>query len=216
MVLLDWVKARWLRIAAHAGAVVPLAWLLWAYWQGLFLVDPVREITTLSGKTALILLLLSLACAPINTVLGYRRVLRLRRPLGMYAALYVGLHFLTFVWLDYGLDLGLLGAAIFDQRYVLVGFAAGLLLLPLVLTSTRAWQRRLGKNWKRLHRLGYLAGILAIVHFVWLEKDFREPLRYGVLLGVLLFVRVPWIRRALSRTRGWLRTRWERHAPGAV
>jgi sulfoxide reductase heme-binding subunit YedZ len=173
----------------------------WRYSQGLFLVDPVREITTITGKTALILLMLSLACAPISTVFGFKRVLRVRRALGLYAFLYAGLHFLTFVGLDYGFDVDLLGQAIFDQRYVLVGFASGLILLALALTSTKGWQKRLGKNWKRLHRLGYVAGVLAVVHFLWLVKDVREPVRYGVVLALFLVLRIPRVRQAVSHVR---------------
>lgn len=214
MVLLGWLKARWLRIAVHVGALAPLAWLLWAYWRGLFVVDPVREITTLTGKTALILLMLSLACTPLGTLLGFRRLLRARRALGLYAALYAGLHFLTFVWLDYGLDVGLLRGAILDQRYVLAGFAAGLVLLLLAATSTKGWQKRLGKGWKRLHRLAYLAGILAVVHFWWLVKDYREPLRYAALLAVLLVLRIAPVRRAVTRMRRRLRVGPEVALPG--
>jgi sulfoxide reductase heme-binding subunit YedZ len=195
------LKTHWLQILTHVAALLPLAWLLWAYGQGLFLIDPVKEITTRTGKTALILLILSLACTPAYTISGFKQVQRLRRPLGLYAFLYAGLHFLTFVGLDYGFDLRLIRRDILDQRYVLVGFAAGLLLLPLAITSTRGWQKRLGKNWKRLHRLAYLAGILAIAHFVWLVKDIREPLRYGVVMALLLVVRIPAIRKALSNAR---------------
>jgi sulfoxide reductase heme-binding subunit YedZ len=201
------LKARWLQILAHVAALLPLAWLLWAYWQGLFFIDPVKQIMTRTGKTALILLILSLACTPVHVVFGFRQVLRLRRPLGLYAFLYAGLHFLTFAGLDYGFDFGLIRQGILDQRYVLVGFAAGLLLLLLAITSTRKWQKRLGKNWKRLHRLVYLAGILAIVHFLWLVKDIREPLRYGAVVALLLVVRIPVVRKALSDVRHRLKTR---------
>ena len=195
------LKARWLQILVHVAALLPLAWLLWAYWQGLFIIDPIKEITTRTGKTALILLTLSLACTPAHTIFGLRQALRLRRPLGLYASMYAGLHFLIFVGLDYGFDLDLIRRDILDQRYVLVGFAAGLLLLLLALTSTRGWQKRLGKNWKRLHRLAYLAGILAIVHFMWLVKDIREPLRYGIVVAMLLILRIPVIRRTLINAR---------------
>jgi sulfoxide reductase heme-binding subunit YedZ len=195
------LKARWLQILTHVGALLPLAWLLWETWQGQFIVDPVKEITTRTGKTALILLILSLACTPVNTIFGFKQVLRVRRPLGLYAFLYVGLHFLTFLGLDYGFDLDLIRQDILDQRYVLVGFATGLLLLPLAITSTKGWQKRLGKSWKRLHRLVYLASILDIVHFVWLTKDLREPLRYGGVVVLLLIVRLPAIKRAISNAR---------------
>ena len=140
MVLGRRFKLHWLQVVAHVGALLPLGWLLWQAWQDLFLVDPVREITTFTGQAAIILLLLSLACTPLNTVTGYKPFLRLSRPLGLYAFMYASLHFATFVGLDYGFDLALLGGAIFEQRYVVVGFAAGLILLALAITSTRAWQ----------------------------------------------------------------------------
>ena len=207
MVLLTKLKANWLRIVVHVGALLPLAWTILQYEQGMFLVDPVREITTRTGKAALILLLLSLACTPLGTVFGFNRVRRVRRALGLYAFLYASLHFATFVGLDYGFDFTLLPQAIFDQRYVLVGFAAGLILLALAITSTRGWQKRLGKKWARLHRLVYLAGILAVVHFAWLVKDIREPLRYAAVLAVLLLLRLPPVRRVVSNTRYRLRSR---------
>ncbi len=205
MVLLAWLRARWLRLLVHVGALLPLTWTIWQYWQGLFLVDPVREITTRTGRTALILLVLTLVCAPLHTLFGVKQGVRVRRTLGLYTFLYVSLHFATFVWLDYGFDLSLLREAIFAQRYVVVGFAAGLILLALAITSTRGWQRRLGKNWKRLHRLVYLASVLAVFHFAWLVKDLRVPLRYGVVVALLLVLRIPRVRKALSRARSRLK-----------
>jgi sulfoxide reductase heme-binding subunit YedZ len=207
MVLLGKLRTHWLQILVHVAALLPLAWTVWQYTQGLFLVDPVREITTRTGRTALVLLVLSLACTPLYTVFGLKQALRVRRPLGLYAFLYASLHFATFVWLDYGLDLELLWRAVFDQRYVLAGFAAGLLMLVLAVTSSRGWQKRLGKNWKRLHRLAYLAGILAVIHFAWLVKDILIPLRYGAVLAVLLLLRLPPVRKAVSTARYWLKSR---------
>ena len=208
MVLLDWLKKRWLQVVVHVGALLPLAWLVWQYTQGAFLVDPVREMTTLTGKTALILLMLSLACTPINTLFGWRQVQRVRRALGLYAFLYASVHFAIFIGLDYGFQLDLIREAILDQRYVLVGIAAGLILLALALTSSKGWQRRLGRAWKRLHHLVYLGGILVIVHFLWLGKDNREPLRYAILLALLLVLRLSPVRRAVSNVRHQLRARW--------
>jgi sulfoxide reductase heme-binding subunit YedZ len=218
MVLLgiNWLRARWLQVLVHVGALLPLVWIAWQYTQGLFFIDPVREITTLTGRTALILLVLALACTPISTVFGLKQVLRVRRALGLYAFLYASLHFATFVWLDYGFDLGLLGGAVFAQRYVVAGFASGLILLALAITSTRGWQKRLGKTWKRLHRLLYLAGILAIVHFAWLVKDIRVPLRYGAVLALLLVLRLPRVRKAVSSARHWLRRRLSPASPASL
>lgn len=206
MVLLvwRWLRSRWLQILVHTGALLPLVWTAWQYTQGLFLIDPVREITTLTGRGALILLLLMLACTPVYTVFGVKQVMRLRRPLGLYAFVYASLHFAIFVGLDYGFDYSLLAEAVLAQRYAVVGFVAGLILLALTLTSTRGWQKRLGKNWKRLHQLAYLAGILAVVHFAWLVKDIRVPLRYGAVLALLLILRIPPVRKALSNTRNRL------------
>ncbi len=199
------LKARWLQILTHSAALLPLAWLLWAYWQGLFIIDPIKEITTRTGKTALILLTLSLACTPAYAIFGFKQALRLRRPLGLYAFMYAGLHFLIFIGLDYGFDLELISLDILDQRYVLVGFAAGLLLLLLAITSTHGSRKRLGKNWKRLHWLVYLAAVLAIVHFAWQVKDIREPLRYGAVLALLLILRIPGVRRAAISVRDQLK-----------
>ena len=210
MVLLDKLKRNWWVILVHTGALLPLAWTVCQYTQGLFLVDPVREITTRTGRAALILLVSSLACTPLATLFGLRQVLRVRRALGLYAFLYASLHFATFVWLDYGFDLALLRQAIFDQRYVVVGFAAGLILLVLAATSTQGWQKRLGKNWKRLQRLVYLTAILAVVHFAWLVKDLREPLRFAAIVAALLLLRLPPVRRAVSNARHRLKTRLSR------
>ena len=201
MVFLAWLKKNWLRVAVHIGSLVPLALMAWDYSQGSFLIDPVKEITTSTGKPALILLILSLACTPINIVFGFTGVLRVRRALGVYAFVYAAVHFLVFVWLDYALDLELILLGILDDQFVLVGLAAGLVLLALALTSTKGWQRRLRKNWKRLHRLVYLAGALVILHFLWLSKDDSEPLSYGLLLALLLVLRIPPVRRAVSKTR---------------
>src|SRR6185436_2665082 len=139
----------------------------------------------------LVLLILALACTPLNTIFGFRQVVGLRKSLGLYSFLYATLHFLTFVGLDYQFDPVLLKEAIFKKRYALVGFAAFLTLLPLAITSTKGWMRRLGRNWKRLHRLAYLAALLAVVHFVWLVKsDVREPLLYGAVVVSLLALRL--------------------------
>jgi methionine sulfoxide reductase heme-binding subunit len=198
----SWLRDRrgpLLQAAVHVGALVPLALLIWAGIHGHLTANPIQAITARTGKAAMVLLLLSLACTPANTFFGLRRALRWRRPLGMYAFLYVSLHFLTFAVLDYGLDPGLLRQAIFEKRYALAGLAAGLLLVPLAITATRGWMRRLGKNWKRLHRLVYLAAALAVVHYVWLVKsDTRVPWLYGAVLALLLLVRLRPVKRGIA------------------
>jgi sulfoxide reductase heme-binding subunit YedZ len=210
---------RWLRnrrdpllqITVHVAALVPLVLLAWDGAHGSLTVNPIQAITARTGIAALVLLILSLACTPASTILGFRRSLRWRRPLGMYAFLYICLHFLTFSVLDYGLDPALLRQALFEKRYALAGLVAGLLLVPLAITATRGWMRRLGKNWKRLHRLVYLAAALAVLHYVWLVKaDARVPYLYGALLTVLLTLRVRPVKRGIAG----LRQRMQRQAAG--
>jgi sulfoxide reductase heme-binding subunit YedZ len=191
-----------LQITVHVAALVPLVLLGWDGAHSNLTVNPIQAITARTGTAALVLLILSLACTPANTIFGFRRALRWRRPLGMYAFLYIGLHFLTFSVLDYGLDPDLLRQALFEKRYALAGLVAGLLLVPLAITATRGWMRRLGKNWKRLHRLVYLAAALAVLHYVWLVKaDARVPYLYGAMLAVLLALRVRPIKRWIGRLR---------------
>jgi sulfoxide reductase heme-binding subunit YedZ len=197
-----WIRRNWLLVLTHISSLLPLAFLLWAWFNDDLTANPIQAITLRTGKTALILLILSLACTPLNTLFGLREVLRLRKWLGLYAFFYVAMHFLVFVGLDYGFDIDLLKEAIFEKRYALVGFSAGLILLPLALTSTQAWKRRLGKSWKRLHRFVYLAGVLAVIHYVWLVKsDIRVPLIYGGVVLILLVLRIPAVRRIAGRFR---------------
>jgi methionine sulfoxide reductase heme-binding subunit len=189
-----------LRVAAHVGAWIPLIVLIWEYQTDRLGADPIRETLFHTGTTSLVLLVLSLACTPLNTLVGWKQVLPLRKLLGLYAVLYVSLHFLTFVWLDYGLVWEFIVDGILEQRYVLVGFAAFLLLLPLAATSNRWSQRKLGKNWKKLHKLVYVIIVLALVHFFWLVKNiYTEPTIYAVIVGVLLLLRVKPVKQRFSR-----------------
>jgi len=196
------IKIEWLRVAVHVGALLPLAFLIWDASQNTLSVNPIQDVTFRTGRTALALLVLTLACTPLNTLFGFKRALSARRTLGLYTFMYVGLHLFTFAFLDYGLDLELIAQTIAEKRYVVVGFAAFLILLPLALTSTKGWQKRLGRRWKRLHRLTYLAGVLAVIHFVWLVKsDITEPVRFGLVVALLLALRIPILRRTISGAR---------------
>ena len=194
------LQAQWFRITVHIGALIPLAVLIWSYSRGQLTADPIRAIILRTGKTALILLVLSLTCTPVNSLFGFKPALKVRRALGLYAFLYAAIHLSVFVGLDYGFDPALLQDALLEKRYALVGFAAFLILLPLAITSTRGWMRRLGQTWKKLHQSVYLAALFVIIHFVWLVKaDIREPLMYGAVVVALLAFRIPRVRQWVSR-----------------
>jgi sulfoxide reductase heme-binding subunit YedZ len=196
------LKAHWPSILTHVAALLPLVLLVWGYTQNQLTANPIRELTLRTGKYALILLLLSLACTPIHIVSGLDQVRRLRRPLGLYAFLYAALHGLIFVGLDYGFNFTLIVQEVIEKRFVQVGILAFLILLSLAATSTKGWTRRLGKNWKRLNRLVYLAALLVVVHFVWIAKgNIREPLLYGGVAMLLLIIRIPGVRNALGKLR---------------
>ena len=130
------LKMTPLQISAHIAALIPLVWLLWDFWQGNLGPDIIREATLRTGKAALILLVASLACTPINIVFGYKPALKLRRPLGLYSFMYASIHFAIFIGVDYFFDFRLIKDALFDKRYALVGLTTGIILLALALTST--------------------------------------------------------------------------------
>jgi len=202
MVQISFLKFTKFQAAVHIGALLPLILLIINWSQDNLTFNPIQALELRTGKYALVLLILSLACTPINTVFGFSQVLKVRRPLGLYAFLYASIHFLVFIGLDYQFDLVLIQEAIFEKRYALVGFSAGLILFALALTSTRGWMKRLGKTWVKLHKFVYLAGILVIIHYVWLVKsDIRVPLLYGGVVFLLLIARIPYVRKQLSRIR---------------
>lgn len=185
------IKLDYFKLAVHIGALTPLVWLLvdWRLDQLTF--NPILEITKRTGRDALVLLLLALSCAPLSQALKWRRILTVRRTLGVYAFVYALFHFATFVWLDYMFDFALIAEGILEKPFALVGFLAFLILLTLAITSTNGWIKRLGKNWKRLHRFIYPAAVLVIIHFTWAAKqNFGEPLIYGGVLALLLLWRV--------------------------
>ncbi len=173
---------RWLRPVAHIGALLPLAVLLVQAATNDLTANPIQFITLRTGKTALVLLMLSLAVTPATVLFGWYQIKPLRRIFGLYAFMYAALHFLIFVGLDYAFDPVLLREAIF----------AFLLLIPLAVTSTRGWIKRLGRRWVQLHRLVYVAALLVVVHYTWLVKsDMRVPLAFGAVIVGLLLLRLP-------------------------
>lgn len=190
------------RVLVHGAALLLLVGLAWAYWQRLLGPDPVGELIQRTGRYAIVFLLLSLV-PTVAATLGFRDLLRVRRALGLYAFFFAVLHLLAFAGVDYAFDVAQLARAGRDDPRVLVGLATLLVLLPLALTSTNASVRRLGQNWKRLHRLAYLAAGLDVVHYGLNFKEFRLfPVLAGIVLVILLFLRLPPLARLLGRLRG--------------
>jgi methionine sulfoxide reductase heme-binding subunit len=187
--------ARYQLLVLIAG-LIPLAWLVFDALMGNLTANPIQAVEQRTGRYALYLLVASLACTPIYIVSGWSVPLRWRRPLGLYAFMYAVIHFLTFLGLDYGFDLGLIWADVAGKRYIFVGATAFIILLLLAVTSTKGWQRRLKRTWTRLHRWVYAAGGLVIVHYVWSVKaDTRVPLAWGAVIALLLVLRLPPVKR---------------------
>ncbi|HEX9442053.1 MAG TPA: protein-methionine-sulfoxide reductase heme-binding subunit MsrQ [Roseiflexaceae bacterium] len=188
----------WLEPGVIAGALVPLAAIALRAGLNKLGADPIAKVENELGLTALILLVTSLACTPASRLLGWTWAIRIRRTLGLLAFMYASLHFLTYLFLDQGVDLGAIAADIVKRPFITAGFSALLLLTPLAFTSTKASIRRLGfRRWQRVHQLTYVAGILAIVHFIWRVKlDITQPAVYGWILGALLLIRIAiWLRQ---------------------
>lgn len=200
---------RYFRWIAHAAGLLPAVLLVLDVLNNNLTANPIQYLTFRTGKAALVLLVLSLACTPLNIVLGLKQVLKARRTIGLYAFLYASGHATIFFVVDYGFDLNLIISTVAEKRYLLAGIGAFLILLPMAVTSFRWWQKKLGKAWKRLHQLVYLAGLLAVTHYVWVVKsDIRVPLAYGALVLLLLGIRIPAVRIFLAKKRGRLAERF--------
>jgi len=199
----------WRRWAVHVAGWLPALWILALGVAGDLTVNPYQAVEQRTGRIALIFLMLSLACTPANLLLGWRQALRHRRTLGLYAFAYASLHLLILVGLDYGWSFRLLRADLDTKPFIWIGAASVLILASLAATSFVVWKRRLGKNWKRLHRLVYGAVPLVILHFAWARKanlatlsgDIALPLAFGAAAAILLVLRLPAVRRRIARRR---------------
>ncbi|MGB9072899.1 MAG: protein-methionine-sulfoxide reductase heme-binding subunit MsrQ [Terriglobales bacterium] len=174
------------------AALVPLGRLAWKAWHGLLGANPIEVITHSTGDWTLILVLTTLAITPLRQITRQYWLIGVRRMIGLFAFFYAVLHFTTYIWLDKSFDLHEITKDIGKRRFIMVGFTAFVLLIPLAITSTAGWIRRLGgKNWQRLHRLIYVTAICGVVHYIWLVKaDLRKPLEYAFVLSILLLYRV--------------------------
>ena len=172
--------------------MVPAGRVAWRFYAGALGPNPIAEALNRLGFWTLVLLLARLACTPIKLLTGWALPLRLRRMLGLEGFAYAGLHFLTYFAVDQFFDFGEIWKDIVKRKFITVGFAAFVMLIPLAVTSTHAMVRRLGfPRWKRLHRLAYLAATCGVIHFAWrVKSDLRQPLLFAFVLAVLLIVRI--------------------------
>lgn len=210
-----------LQIAVHIYAWSALAIMIFDLFTHHLTANPIQQLEIRTGRHAIALLILSLICTPLNTVLGWREPIKRRRALGLYALMYASLHVIIFVDLDYGLAWSLLIQTVLQKSYILYGMTAFLLLIPLAITSFDIWKSRLGKNWKRLHQLVYFAAPIAALHYAMAVKgdifhlsgNIDQPLEYGILIGLLLFLRLPFIRRFIASFRNRIRLPFNKPTP---
>ena len=183
-----------LKVLLWVSALAPAVWIAGGAFRGWLGVNPIEKVTHVTGLSALVLLLLTLAVTPVRRMARWNRLIQLRRPLGLFAFFYALLHFSTWMALDLGFQLSWISEDIMERPYITVGFTAFVLLIPLAITSTRGWIRRLGRRWATLHRLVYITATLGVIHFYWLVKaDTSLPLLFAGILTLLLASRIgPW------------------------
>ncbi len=173
--------------------LAPFGLLAWRTLNNVLGANPVEAVVHFTGSWALRLLLITLAVTPLRRLSGQPWLVRFRRPLGLFAFFYALLHFAAYLVLDRALVWEDITTDLTKRPYIVVGFVALLLLVPLAVTSTRGWIKRLGRHWLTLHRTVYVIAILAVLHFLWLVKaDTLEPLIDAAVLAVLLAFRLPW------------------------
>lgn len=201
--------AKVILVTAHLGSLLPLLIFSWNALQGQLGFNPIDTALQRSGRAAVTLLLLSLSITPLRKIFNLTILQKLRKTLGLYAALYAGLHFGAFAVWDYGLNLGLIWQELIQKPFLLLGMGSLLILGVLAATSFRYWQVKLRSGWHRLQKLVYLAAILAIAHYLLaikgdlltLQGDYTRPLIAGGLLLFLLLLRIPRIYQPLQQ---WL------------
>ena len=198
-----------LQVAVHLYGWSALVLLLIDYFTGNLTANPIQALEQRTGRHAITLLVMALACTPLNNLFGWRELIKRRRALGLYAFLYATIHVIIFVDLDYGLAWSLILQTILEKPYIIVGVITFLMLIPLAFTSFSIWQKRLGKSWKKLHQLVYLIAPLAALHYAWgkkgdffrLQGEIIRPLIYASIIILLLIMRLPQVRRAMAYAR---------------
>ncbi len=184
--------SKWSKVALFLLCLSPLAFLGLRAYHGELTANPVEFVQHFTGNWTLRFLLITLSITPLRKLMNFPDLIRFRRMLGLFAFTYVCLHFLTYIGPDQAFDLAGMWKDVAKRPFITVGFAGFILLIPLALTSTKGWIRRLGgRRWQNLHRLIYVTALCGVIHYYWLVKsDHRLPLFYGAILAVLLLYRL--------------------------
>ncbi len=197
---------RLFKPAVFLLCLIPAGALAWNLFTDNLSANPIKDITEETGTWTLRFVMITLAVTPLRKAFGWNRLGRIRRMLGLFTFMYATLHFFTYVWLDQFFDIESILADIPKRPFILAGFTAFVLFIPLAVTSTAGWVRRLGgKRWRFLHRAVYISAIAGVVHYLWLVKaDIRRPVTYGVILAILLGYRLVDVlrNRNVRRSRG--------------
>jgi len=185
-------QSRYSKPVIFVACLIPLTRLAWKAFQGDLGANPIEVITHSTGLWTLIFLLITLSITPLRKLSSQPWLIQFRRMLGLFAFFYGSLHFLTYFWLDKFFDFNEITMDVYKRPFITAGFTAFVLMVPLAITSTRGWIRRLGgKRWNLLHKLIYVSATAGVVHFIWLvKKDLTQPIRYAVVLGIVLGYRV--------------------------
>jgi sulfoxide reductase heme-binding subunit YedZ len=199
------LASKWTKIPVFALCLVPVAMLLLRYYQNDLSADPIAFVTHATGDWTIRFLVITLAITPVRKLLKLPALIKYRRMMGLFAFFYVCLHFTTYICLDKYFDMHEIWLDVLKRRFITVGFAAFVLLIPLAITSTAGWIRRIGgKRWQWLHRITYICAILGVIHYYWLVKsDVRKPLMYAAMVAALLAYRlIVWLRARGQRSAG--------------
>ena len=189
------------RPAVFITCLVPLAYIAWKFQQDKLGANPIRELEIETGLWTLRLLAVTLMITPVRRAFGWNWLVKYRRTLGLFTFFYATVHLSMWAGVDWFFAWGDMWHEIVKHKYILVGMLTWLIMLPLALTSTRGWVRRLGKRWTMLHRLVYVAAITGTVHYLWaVKKDTFFPVVYLGIFTLLLGYRVVSARQQRSRT----------------
>jgi sulfoxide reductase heme-binding subunit YedZ len=193
---------QWGKAGLFVAALVPLGYIAWKFLTDRLGANPIRELEIETGLWTLRMLAITLLVTPVRRIFHWNGIVKYRRMLGVFTFFYACVHLSMWVGVDWFFAWGDMWNEIVKHRYILIGMLTWLILLPLAITSTKGWVRRLGKGWTRLHRLVYVAAVTGTIHYLWaVKKDTFFPLVYLVVFAALLGYRVVDARLKSARSR---------------